>query len=67
MGQHSGKKGTMQGAFGRNILLGRITFSESERQAPIIGFVGFRPDEGEFFGRFMSVIGPALYFKGIYQ
>lgn len=62
-GQYTGTKGTMQGAFGRNILLGRITFSESGRQAPIIGF---RQDSGEFGGRFMSIIGPALYFKGNY-
>jgi hypothetical protein len=67
MGQYAGTKGTMKGAFGRNILLGRITFSESGRQAPIIGFIGFRPDTGEFGGRFMSVIGPALYFRGTYQ
>ena len=66
-GQYAGMTGTMKGAFGRNILLGRITFSESGRQAPIIGFIGFRSDSGEFGGRFMSVIGPALYFKGIYQ
>lgn len=65
-GQNTGTEGTMQGAFGRNILLGRITFSDSGRQAPIIGFIGFRQDTGEFGGRFMSVIGPALYFKGNY-
>jgi len=65
-GQYAGTKGTMKGAFGKNILLGRITFSESSRQAPIIGFIDFRRDTREFGGRFMSIIGPALYFKGTF-
>ena len=56
----------MQGGFGRNILLGRITLGDSGRQAPIIGFIGFRPGSGEFGGRFMSIVGPALYFKGTF-
>ena len=65
-GDLTGTTGTMQGGFGRNILLGRITLTDSGRQAPIIGFIGFRPDSGEFGGRFMSIIGPALYFKGTF-
>jgi len=65
-GNLTGTTGTMQGGFGRNILIGRITISNSGRQAPIIGFIGFRPDSGEFGGRFMSIVGPALYFKGTF-
>ena len=65
-GDYTGTTGTMQGGFGRNILLGRITISDSGRQAPIIGFIRFNQDTGEFGGRFMSIVGPALYFKGTF-
>jgi len=65
-GDYTGTTGTMQGGFGRNILLGSITISDSGRQAPIIGFIRFNQDAGEFAGRFMSVVGPALYFKGTF-
>jgi len=65
-GDYTGTTGTMQGGFGRNILLGRITISDSGRQAPIIGFIRFNKDTGEFAGRFMSIVGPALYFKGTF-
>jgi len=65
-GDLTGTTGTMQGGFGRNILLGRITISDSGRQAPIIGFIRFNQDTGEFAGRFMSIVGPALYFKGTF-
>ena len=65
-GDYTGTRGTMQGGFGRNILLGRITLGDSGKQAPIIGFIRFNQDTGEFGGRFMSVIGPALYFKGTF-
>jgi len=65
-GDYTGTTGTMQGGFGRNILLGRITISDSGRQAPIIGFIRFNQDTGEFAGRFMSIVGPALYIKGTF-
>jgi hypothetical protein len=56
--------GTMKGRFGKHILIGRITIEGKERAMPIIGFLGFRNET--FFGRFMPLIGPALYFKGEY-
>ena len=65
-GDYSGTTGTMQGGFGRNILIGRIILGDSGRQAPIIGFIRFNQDTGEFGGRFMSIVGPALYFKGTF-
>ena len=65
-GDYTGTTGTIQGGFGRNILLGRITLGDSGRQAPIIGFIRFNQDTGEFAGRFMSIVGPALYFKGTF-
>jgi hypothetical protein len=56
--------GTMRGIFRRHILIGRVTVEGYNRALPIIGFIGFR--EGNFIGRFMAPIGPALYFKGTY-
>ena len=67
VGQYAGTTGTMKGIFAKNILYGKITISESGKQAPIIGFIGFKKDTAQFGGRFMSVVGPALYFKGTYQ
>jgi len=66
-GQYAGSTGTMQGVFGKHILYGKIIISESGKKAPIIGFIGFNESALKFGGRFMSVIGPALYFKGTYQ
>jgi len=40
---------------------------ETGKKAPIIGFIFFKEETKEFGGRFMSLVGPALYFKGTYQ
>jgi hypothetical protein len=66
-GNYSGTTGTVFGFFGKNLLLGKITLDESGKKAPIIGFIGFNQSALKFGGRFISVIGPALYFKGTYQ
>lgn len=59
--------GTMRGIFGKHILIGKITIAESGKNAPIIGFIGFNETKLIFKGRFMSIVGPALNFKGTYQ
>jgi hypothetical protein len=58
------RTGTFKGVCGRHILLGRITLmvNGTERTLPIIGFI--RIQDGQFLGRFMAPIGPALYFWG---
>jgi len=58
--------GTFRGRFGRHIFLGRISMmvNGTEKSLPIIGFIGAK--DGGFIGRGMSLIGPALYFKGTY-
>ena len=66
-GQQSGATGIINGFFVRNIIIGRITIDESGRKAPIIGFIRINEDEMTFGGRFMSIVGPALYFKGSFQ
>jgi len=60
------KTGTFRGGFGRHILLGKISMmvDGTEKSLPIIGFIGAK--DGVFIGRAMSLIGPALYFKGNY-
>lgn len=63
-GQEQTWSGTMRGVFGRRILLGRVTIEGYDRALPIIGFIVFK--EGNFGGRFMAPVGPALYFKGTY-
>ncbi len=63
-GQNQTWTGTMRGVFGRHILIGRVTIEGRDRNVPIIGFIGFK--EGNFAGRFMAPVGPALYFKGTY-
>jgi hypothetical protein len=62
--QNESKTGIMRGRFGKHLLIGRITIDDTNRTLPIIGFIGFRNET--FFGRFMSLVGPALYFKGTY-
>jgi|PlaIllAssembly_1097288.scaffolds.fasta_scaffold1211327_1 uncharacterized membrane protein len=59
--------GSMQGRF-RLLIIGRIStvINGTQRQLPIIGFLGSKPN-GEFLGRVMSYVGPALYFWGNYQ
>jgi len=56
--------GTMRGVFGKHVLFGRITVEGRDGALPIVGFIGFK--EGNFGGRFMAPVGPALYFKGTY-
>ena len=60
------KTGTLRGGFGRHILIGRITIpvNETERTLPVIGFL--KRQDGQFIGRFMAPVGPALYFWGNY-
>ena len=65
VGEKTGS-GTMTGIFGKHILYGKITITESGKKAPIIGFIGFNTETQEFTGRAMSIVGPALYFKGTY-
>ncbi len=64
-GQNQTFAGTMRGVFGRRILIGRVTAEGYNRTLPVIGFIVFK--EGNFGGRFMAPIGPALYFKGTYN
>jgi hypothetical protein len=58
--------GTFRGRFGKHVFLGRISMmvNGTEKSLPIIGFIGAK--DGGFIGRGMSLIGPALYFKGNY-
>jgi len=60
------RTGTLRGGFGRNFLVGRITVmvNGTERTLPIVGFI--RTQDGQFIGRFMAPVGPALYFWGDY-
>jgi len=60
------RTGTFRGIFGRNILIGKLTtlVDGTEKSLPIVGFYGGR--DGQFIGRYMAPIGPALYFWGNY-
>lgn len=62
------RTGTFQGVFGRNILIGKITtlVNGTEKSLPIVGFYG-NNQNGQFIGRFMAPVGPALYFWGQYS
>jgi hypothetical protein len=66
-GQHAGTTGTIVGFSQRNFIIGRITIDETGRTAPIVGFIRINGETKVFGGRFMSIIGPALYFKGTYR
>lgn len=66
-GELAGETGAIKAFFRKFILIGRLTIDETGKKAPIIGFIGFKEETQEFGGRFMSIVGPALYFKGIYQ
>jgi hypothetical protein len=66
-GQHQGATGTIVGFSIRIFIIGRITIDETGRKAPIVGFLRINEEVKEFGGRFMSLIGPALYFKGTYS
>jgi hypothetical protein len=56
--------GTIQFSFGRHILIGKII--TAGKTIPIVGFYKFDEAAKTFTGRFMSFVGPALYFKGTY-
>jgi len=60
------RTGTFRGGFGRHIIIGRISImvNGTERMLPIVGFIGAK--DGQFAGRFMAPVGPALYFRGTY-
>ncbi|MBE3137960.1 MAG: hypothetical protein IMZ43_11310 [Thermoplasmata archaeon] len=60
------RTGTFRGVFGRHIIIGRISImvNGTERMLPIVGFI--RAQDGQFNGRFMAPVGPALYFRGNY-
>ena len=60
------RTGTFRGGFGRHILIGKITtlVNGTEKSLPIVGFIGGK--NGQFIGRFMAPVGPALYFWGNY-
>ena len=58
--------GTFRGRFGRHIFIGRISamVNGTERTLPIVGFI--KAQDGQFIGRAMAPVGPALYFWGTY-
>lgn len=60
------RSGTLRGRFARHYLIGRVTLmvNGTERNVPIVGFL--RAVDGQFIGRFMAPVGPALYFWGDY-
>jgi hypothetical protein len=60
------RTGTFRGGFGRHIVIGRMTIlvNGTERTLPIVGFI--KAQDGQFAGRFMAPVGPALYFRGDY-
>jgi hypothetical protein len=60
------RTGTFRGVFGKNILIGKIAtlVDGTEKSLPIVGFYGGK--NGQFIGRFMAPVGPALYFWGNY-
>ena len=66
-GQQAGTTGTIVGFSVRIFIIGRITIDETGRKAPIVGFLRINEETKEFGGRFMSLIGTALYFKGTYS
>jgi hypothetical protein len=58
------RTGTFRGGFGKHIILGRISIlvNGTEKTLPIVGFI--KAQDGQFMGRFMAPVGPALYFWG---
>jgi hypothetical protein len=58
--------GTFKGGFGRQILIGKVSamVNGTEKTLPIVGFI--KVQNGQFIGRFMAPVGPALYFWGTY-
>jgi hypothetical protein len=62
--QNKSASGTMRGVFARHFMFGRITIAETNKKAPIVGFL--RGNNESFAGRVMAPVGPALYFWGTY-
>ena len=62
--QNKSASGTMKGMFARHFMFGRITITETNKKAPIVGFL--RANNETFAGRVMAPVGPALYFWGTY-
>jgi len=60
----SKNSGTIQFFFGRHILIGKII--TAGKTIPIVGFYAFNETAKTFAGRFMPVVGTAIYFKGTY-
>jgi len=60
------KTGTVHGRFGRHIVIGKLSVmvNGTQKSLPVIGFLAAK--NGMFVGRAMSLVGPAVYFKGTY-
>ena len=66
-GQYSGTTGVMRGFIVKQYIFFKASKDGSDRSLPFVGFFRYNKETKEFGGRFMSRIGPALYFKGTYQ
>ena len=62
--QNKSASGKVNGIFTRQFIFGRITISETNKKAPIVGFL--RANNETIVGRVMAPVGPALYFWGTY-
>jgi hypothetical protein len=62
--QNKSASGTMKGVFARHFIFGRITVAETNKRAPIVGFL--RANNETVVGRVMAPVGPALYYWGSY-
>ncbi len=58
--------GILQGRFGRHHIMGRISMmvNGTLKSLRFVGYLFIR--NGTFVGRAMSIVGPAVYFKGRY-
>jgi hypothetical protein len=61
--QNKSASGTMKGVFAKHFMFGRITVTETNKRAPIVGFL--RVNNETFVGRVMAPVGPALYYWGV--
>jgi hypothetical protein len=62
--QNKSASGTMRGLFAKHFMFGRITIADTNKRAPIVGFL--HANNETFVGRVMAPVGPALYFWGTY-
>jgi hypothetical protein len=62
--QNKSATGTIKGVFAKHFIFGRITVTETNRKAPIVGFL--RVNNESIVGRVMAPVGPALYYWGSY-